>query len=150
MYSLGRNIAAEILSLYAAAATSATAGGSGDATEVTGVTIDTSTFPTRAESIAFVLAATATLTAAKTHTVTAKIEDSADASTWATLVASATVILQTATGTSTKSGRIGADLNTARRYVRLKYTPDLSHTATDTSVTQSIAVLGGLQEVPQP
>lgn len=149
MYALGRNVAAEILPKYAAASTSLTAAGGGDNTAVNGSAIDQTTFPCKAESIAFLIAALAVLTAAKTLVVTAKIQDSADNSTWADVVASATILTLTATGTSSGAGRLGVDLNTCRRYVRVVFTPDLSATGTDTAVVQCIAILGGLQEVPQ-
>lgn len=157
MASLGKNIAGEIGALYALASTAATAGGSGDATQVTGATINTASLQTAPavyakdfNSIAFVIAGTATLSATKSITVTALIEDSADGSSWSTLVASATIVSVTSTGggTVTFTGKIGADLTAARQYVRVKATPDLSNTATDTATIFGVAVLGGATEMP--
>ncbi|HJV75349.1 MAG TPA: hypothetical protein VJ654_14075 [Noviherbaspirillum sp.] len=152
MKSLGRDLAAEIAAAYAAAATSATAGGTGDNTEVTGVTIDLLSLSTRYESLCFALAATATLAATKTLTVAAKIEhgDASDMSDAADLVASATVLTLTgATGGSTETGtaKVGVSLEYAKRYVRIKFTPDLSATGTDTAVVQSVALFGGASKL---
>lgn len=148
MNSLGRDIASEIAAAYAAASTSATAGGGGDNTEVTGVTIDLLALDTRYESICFVLSATSTLAATKTLTVAAKIETSDDSgmSGATDLVASSTVLTLTgAAGGSTERGtaKVGASLEYAGRYVRIKFTPDLSATGTDTAVVQSVALFGG-------
>lgn len=148
MNSLGRDLASEIHAAYAAASTSVAAGGSGDNTEVTGVTIDLLALPTRYESVAFVLAATATLGATETLTVTAKIEtsDASDMSGADTIVASATVMTLTgAAGGSTERGgaKVGVSLEYAKRYLRVKFTPDLSRANTDTAVIQSAALFGG-------
>lgn len=147
MNSLGRDLASEIHAAYAAASTSATAGGAGDATEVTGVTIDLLALPTRYESLCFVLAATTTLSATKSLTVAAKIEtsDNSDMSSATDLVASATVISITSAAGSTEraTAKVGASLEYAKRYLRLKFTPDLSNTVTDTAVVQSAALFGG-------
>lgn len=148
MNSLNRDLAAEIAAAYAAASTLLTAGGAGDATEVTGVTIDLLALPTRYESVCFALAATATLAATKTLTVAAKLEtsDASDMSGAVDLVESATVLTLTgATGGSTERGtaKVGVSLEYAKRYVRVKFTPDLSATATDTAVVQSVALFGG-------
>ena len=157
MSGLGKNIVAEIGAGYALASTSVTAGGSGDATLITGTTINTASaltapaiYPKDFNSVAFIIGGTATLAATKSITVTALIEDSADGSTWATLVASATVISVTSTGggTVTFTGKIGADLTAARQYVRVKATPDLSATGTDTAVVFGVAVFGGAVEKP--
>lgn len=147
MNSLGRDLASEIHAAYAAASTSATAGGSGDNTEVTGVTIDLLALPTRYESIAFVLAATATLAATKSLTIAAKIEtsDASNMSGATDLVASATVLTLTSAdgGTERGTAKVGASLEYASRYLRIKFTPNLDATATDTAVIQSAALFGG-------
>jgi hypothetical protein len=157
MSSLGKNIAGEIGALYAAASTAVTAGGSGDATEVTGVTINTASLQTAPaiygkdfNSIAFVIAGTTTLADTKALSVTALIEDSANGSSWATLVASATIVSITASGATTTgfAGKIGCDLTAARQYVRVKFTPNLTNTATDTATVFGVAVLGGGTELP--
>lgn len=157
MASLGKDIAGSIGALYAAASTAVTAGGSGDATEVTGVTINTAALQTAPaiygkdfNSIAFVIAGTTTLADTKALTVTALIEDSADGSTWATKVASSTIVSITASGATTTgfAGKVGVDLTACRQYVRVKFTPNLTATSTDTATVFGVAVLGGGNELP--
>lgn len=156
--SLLKDMGPELGFMYAAAAASATAGGSGDATLVTGSTIDTTAATTNGfkpqdfNGIIFVVSYTTTLTATKGLSVTALVEDSADGSTWATYVASKTIINVTSAGggTVTGTGKIGADLTGARRYVRVKFTPDLSATATDTAALACVACLTGGQFMPVP
>ena len=77
------------------------------------------------------------------------IEYSADNSTWATLVASATLLTLTGqSGGSTETGvaLMGADLVQSNvNYVRFKATPNLSRGATDTmNVGASVAIFGGI------
>ena len=151
MKSLGQGIAS-LITAYAAASTAATAGGAGDATEVTGVIIDTATLQSRCESLCFTLAATATLAATKTLAVSAKIEtgDAANLSDASDLVAAATVLTLTgATGGSTETGtaKVGVSLEYAKRYVRIKFTPELSATGTDTAAIQSVALFGGASKL---
>lgn len=150
MFSLGRDLAGEIKTHYAAAATSATAGGAGDATAVNGTGIDTTALGTKYESVAFALAATATLAATKTLTLTAKIQDSSDNSTFADLVSVATVLTLTgATGGSTETGSavVGVGLDQARQYVRVVFTPDLSASSTDTAEIVAVALFGRAAQV---
>ena len=155
--SLGKDVAGNIGALYALASTAVTAGGSGDATLITGTTINTAALQTAPAvyakdfaSVAFVVAGTATLAATKSITVTALIEDSADGSSWATKVASATIVSVTSSGggTVTFTGKIGVDLTACRQYVRVKATPDLSATGTDTATVFGVAVLGGPTDLP--
>lgn len=148
MKSLGRDLASELHFAYAAASTPVTAAGAGDNTEVTGVTIDQMALPTRFESVCFALTVTSTLAATKTAIVTAKIEtsDNSDMSSASDLVASAAVLTLTgAAGGSTERGvaKVGVSLEYAKRYLRIKFTPDLNATGTDTAVIQSTAVFGG-------
>lgn len=148
MNALGRDLAAMIGAAYAAASTSLTAAGGGDNTEVTGVTIDLMALPTRYESVCFSLPATATLAATKTLTISAKIEtgDASNLSDATDMVAASTVLTLTgAAGGSTERGvaKVGSSLEYAKRYIRIKFTPDLSATGTDTAVVQSIALFGG-------
>ena len=54
------------------------------------------------------------------------------------------------TGGSTEAGVgvVGADLRSARRYVRVVATPDLSAADTDTASIDAVAVLYGADELP--
>lgn len=142
MFAEGKDIESQVLTAYALAFTNATAAGSGDNTEVDGATLDTAALSARANSVVFVVQARATLTADKTLTVTANLQDSANGSNWTDITDPAVILTLTATGGGT--GRIGYDLTRARRYVRIQATPDLSHSATDTATISGIAVFGGL------
>ncbi len=143
-----------ITSRVASAPVSATAGGSGDATAVTGLTIDRQALGLP-QSAQIAVLCQATLAATKTLSITAlKVEDSADGSTWADyMVLSAPGVVATgATGGSTESGQAAAsvDLSSARRYVRVAFTPDLSATATDTATLLAAWVFGGFSSLPAP
>jgi hypothetical protein len=152
MYSLGRDIASELLLKYVAANASLTAAGTGDATEVVGASIDTTALGVKCESVAFAIAASATLAATKTLTVAAKVEHSDDGSSWSDLVASSTILTLTgASGGSTERGtaKIGVALENAKQFIRFRYTPDLSNTATDTATVAPIGIFGGARKLPQ-
>ncbi|MBP2302529.1 hypothetical protein J2850_005268 [Azospirillum picis] len=154
MFSLGRDIVAELgPCAFALPATSATAGGAGDGTAANGVTIDLTALPggVRAESIAFLIGAKATLAATKTLTVAARILTSPDGSVWTEAVASASILVLTggAGGTTEAgTGRIGISLEYCKQFVRMEVTPDLSATATDTASLFGLAVFGGADRLP--
>ena len=142
MSSLNKDLKAETLVAHALAFTSATAAGTGDATEVNGVTLDTNALSSRANSVLFIVDAVAALTADKTLIVTANLQDSADGTNWTDITTPAAILTLTASGSGV--GTLGYDLSTARRYVRIQATPDLSHTGTDTATISGVAVFGGL------
>jgi hypothetical protein len=150
----------------------ATAGGTGDNTEVVGATIDRLTLVRNTVALTgavpiggvFMIYYEAVLQATYTLTIkNALVEDSADGSTWATVFdqtgvagpippawPAAGVVDTGATGGSTQRGVMffGTDLRKCRRYVRFDFTPDLSASGTDTLKTVGIAVLSGFDEVP--
>lgn len=151
MTALGCDPAGTLTFVNALNATAATAGGSGDNTAANGAGIDLAGLPARFNGAAFAIRANATLAQGKKLTVTAKIQDSANGTTWADLVAAATVLtLVGGTGGTTEAGVgvIGGDLRTARRYVRVVVTPDLDATATDTASVDAVCVLSGADELP--
>ena len=152
MYSLGKDIAAELSAKFALTSTSVTAAGSGDATEVDGAAIDTLGISGDPTSICFFVPIRAVLAATKTAVVTANLQDSANGSTWADITTPAVILTLTGTSggsTETGVGKLGFDLTKARRYIRIQVTPDLNATATDTAVLGgALAVFGGLNEVP--
>lgn len=150
MYSLGKDLASEILPKYAIASTSATAGGSGDNAEVNGATLDVQAIAGKPNSVCFLVAATSTLAATKTLKITANLQDSADGTNFTDITDPAVILTLTgATGGSTETGaaKLGFDLTKARRYVRIQATPDLNATGTDTAVMTGVAVFGGFQEL---
>lgn len=153
MNSLGKDIKAVLFSMFALQSTSATAGGSGDATEVNGTTIDLTQVPGSPNSVVFELPFRAVLGAANTGKITANLQDSPNGSDWTDITAPADILLLTGkSGGSTELGvaRIGFDLTKARRYIRIQATPDLSAANTDTAVMGGgVATFGWLNEVPQ-
>lgn len=146
---LGTDPAAIITTRIGSAFVSATAGGAGDNTSVNGTSIDR-------QAIGLPLAAVltlyfaATLASNQTLSITAlKVQDSADGSTWAdykTLSAPGAVLSATGSGQS----RASVGLSTARRYVRVVFTPDLSASGTDTANVVAGWALTGFNELPSP
>lgn len=121
----------------------ATAGGTGDATEVTGATVDRLGFGSAAVAIAY----TTTLAATKTLSLAVSVQESDDGTNWDTaeVLQAATVQATGDTGGSTETGvlKIVDSYETRARYVRYNVTPDLSNTATDTASIACVVVLGG-------
>lgn len=151
MFSGAHDLGSEILIKFAAQHAAATAGGAGDNAETTGVTIDTTALGTRYNSVAFALSARAVLAAAATLSVTGKIEHSDDGVSWSDLVESATLLTLTGgAGGSMETGTavMKTSLEYAKRYIREKFTPDLSAGATDTATVQSVAIFGGPERMP--
>lgn len=152
------DIASLITPFAAMAATAATAGGSGDATEVDGITIDldAGTRGRRFNALVFVLLGQATLAEGETLTLTANLQDAEDdgagsPTDWADITTPAVALTLTGgTGGSTERGaaKIGFDLRNARRYVRVQVTPDLSAANTDTAAINAAAILANPDLAP--
>lgn len=151
MSSLGKDIKGDTISKFALVSTSATAGGSGDATEIDGASIDTTALSAKVQSVVFEIPCRAVLGAANTLVVIGNLQDSANGSDWTDITDSATLLTLTGgSGGSTETGtaRMGYDLTKARRYVRCQVTPDLNRANTDTAVIGAgVAVFGGLQAI---
>jgi hypothetical protein len=147
------NIGAFIASVRTSDNASLTAGGAGDNTQVVGQIIDRTlfSFPQSATFAIFakaVLGASATLTL---KTVLIEHGDAANLSDAATFSAPADFILFTDAGAgSTLRGQkeYDIDLAGAKRYLRLKFTPDLSAANTDTAECSSVVIFGGTDTVP--
>jgi hypothetical protein len=148
------NIGAMIDAVYASAAATAVAAGSGDAATTTGTTIDRMGLAgAMPRSALFCTLFDATLASGKTLSVGYAVQDSADGTTFADYqTATAAVVATGANGGSVAAGKLNVqcDLNSARRYVRYNTFQDLNATGTDTSVTRSVAVLGGFDKLPSP
>ena len=136
------------------AASSAVAAGAGDATTVTGVTIDRAGFsPSLPLSVAAAVLYEATLASGKTLGIGYAWQDSADASTWADYQTATTAVVATGpSGGGAVAGefKIPANLTSARRYVRLNFFPHLSATGTDTSVHRAVGAFAGFSRNPAP
>ncbi|MHC1792124.1 hypothetical protein [Solidesulfovibrio sp.] len=141
---------AETLAGRFAAISAATAGGTGDATEVDGAYIDRQGF----SSLKVLIGYKATLAATKTLAVAANLQDAsssagAGVADYGDTMASA-VVATGATGGSTETGvvELDFDVSGAGRYVRVQYTPDMSATGIDTATLAAVYVLGGAQVQP--
>ena len=144
MRSQGKDIKGATLSKFCLAGT-LTAAGTGDATLITGDSINIGALAARPASVVFEIAGRAVLAATKTLVIAALVEGSVDGSTWTTLIASSTVLTLTSASGSTEVGvgRIGVDLIQADlNYIRLKATPDLNASGTDTAIVAAVAVFG--------
>lgn len=126
--------------------TTATAAGTGDATAVTGATIDRLGFG----SAKVVVSWKTSLTASQTLSLAIAYQDSADGSTWNTAVAiqAATVMATGALTNSVDEVQFSLDMTSLARYVRINFTPDLSHSGTDTAVVGAVLILGGADTLP--
>ena len=133
----------------------ATAGGSGDATSVTGNTIDRMGFSTGSmpRSALMGVLYEATLASGATLSLAFAVQDSPDGTNWSDYqtVASAVVATGPNGGGAVKgSANIQVDLNGARRYTRLNYQPDLSASGTDTAYADGVGFFAGFDRLVAP
>lgn len=151
------NIGAYVKGMRGFANTAVTAGGSGDNTLITGVAVDRSLadYP---RSCVVSVSYTTTLAQAATMTFkTAKIETDDDvafgtATDLVTLESSTGTVIETGgTGGSTNTGckDYDVDLSAAKRYIRVKLTPDLSASGTDTAALACVVTLGPGAQLPE-
>jgi hypothetical protein len=136
------------------AASSATAGGTGDSTTTTGVTIDRFGFSKGGlpGSLSAAIAWEAVLATSKTLSFGYAVQDSADASTWADYqTATYAVVATGSTAASSLAGEfeVSVNLGSARRYVRMNYATDLSATQTDTAAARSVGFFAGFDRLTQ-
>lgn len=147
-----RNIGDVIKVARVGANIAATAGGSGDASEVTGTIIDRNAIGSPSSGV-LAVSYTATLAQGETLSLTYDVVegDESDLSDGETLK-TATVVLATGdTGGSTEAGchEIDLKLVAGGRYVRADLTPDLSASGTDTAALAAVLVCGGMDRLPQ-
>lgn len=143
--ALGRD--PQVALAFGAESTSLTAAGTGDNTEVTGQGIDLSSLAA-SESIAWMFGVKAALTDTESITLkTVTVQDSADGSSWSDVEVIGTILTYTSSGGGTvrTTAIVKYDRNKLRKHARLKYTPDLSASGTDTAVVQCIAGAFGLR-----
>jgi hypothetical protein len=147
------DIASVVAERIASAFTSLTAGGTGDATSVVGLTLDRAALnmPQCGE---VAILSESVLGAANTLSITAlKIEHSTDGSTWSDyLVFTAPGVVATGPGgggTVRATTVAGVNLSSAYRYIRVTHTPDLSAANTDTSKTLASIVFAGFAAIPE-
>jgi len=147
-----RNIGALIAVMRGSANVAATAAGSGDATEVIGAILDRGAngYP---QSGVLAISYSATLQEGETLSIASVIEsgDASDLSDATDLKTSASAVVATGpTGGGTVTGTVEVDVGLmgAGRYLRAKFTPDLSASGTDTAALSSVFVFGGTDRVP--
>lgn len=135
------------LSCVSIGAGALTAAGTGDATEVTGQTINRDGYDSGVVCIAW----KATLADTKTISFAVTVQESADGTTWDTAVAiQAATIAKTATSATTFYGVVEINENLAPRklYVRYNITPDLNASGTDVATWGAMFIRGGSRRLP--
>jgi hypothetical protein len=135
------------------AAGTATAGGTGDATTVTGITINRAGgFPAASMplSLALSIPYEAVLATSKTLSIGYAVQDSADGANWSDYQTGSSVVATGSTAASAVSGEleVSVNLTSARQYVRANHAPDLSATQTDTAATRAVGFFGGFDRLP--
>lgn len=145
MHSSRNNIGAEIKGVACGAAY-LIAAGAGDATEIDGADINRTGF----DSCQVILAWKTTLTAAKTLSIAVELQESDDGTTWDTAEAlqASTVVATGAVTDSVGETLFNVDFAGRKKFIRFNFTPDLSHTSTDTAVVSLAAILGGASVLP--
>jgi hypothetical protein len=147
-----RNIGAMVSAKRLTDHGTSTAGGTGDGTTITGISIDRQGFgngsmPASADvSVDF----EATLASGATLSVGYAMQDSADNSAWADYqTATYTTASTGASGGSTTKGtfNVPVSLTSARRYVRFNYAPKCSSTGTDTTYSDATGVFAGFDRL---
>jgi len=153
MGRLGRDIGEEITTRNGGLSAIPIAGGAGDATEVTSLSIDRQALGSMYSSVALIVFGQANLESGETLSIAANIQDSADDSTFAdfgTLRASA-VAITGASGGSTQSAfvvQLDNDIRGARQFLRVQFTPDHSNTEDDTANVNALLIFGGGETNP--
>jgi hypothetical protein len=132
--------------VLACGASTAVAAGAGDNTAVTGASIDRLGY----NSATFAIGYRTTLTADKTLSYAAAYQTSPDNSSWATAVALQSATVAETGAATNKVGMVEFDLDLRGlpRYIRFNFTPDLSHSGTDTVDNAAICILGGADVLP--
>jgi len=125
-----------------------TAGGTGDTTTVTGLSIDRGGFGGAPLPLSALMSVDfeATLASGATLSIGYAVQDSADNSTFADYqTATYTTASTGASGGSTNKGQFNVQVNltSARRYVRFNYNPKCSATGTDTTYSDAIGFFAG-------
>lgn len=151
-FSRVHNIGAYISQEKAIDNTALTAGGAGDNTEVSGQIIDRLAYGDP-QSVAILVAWKATLAASKKLSLkSVKLEhgDASNLSDAANFATPADVDVKVdggSGGTYHGCQKYSVNLAGSKRYVRLKITPDLDASATDTATIAAAFVFGGLGEL---
>lgn len=152
-FAEAHNIGSRIATSRASDNVSLTAGGAGDNTQVVGQIIDRTLF-NYPLSVVVAICAKAVLGASATLTLKTVLLEHGDTSNLAdaaTFSAPADAVLFTdggSGGTQRGQKEYDIDLAGAKRYLRLKFTPDLSAANTDTAECSSALIFGGSDTLP--
>ena len=150
-----RNIGAKGDLLRLSAQAALTAGGSGDATTVTGVTIDREGFAGGSLPNSALIGAlfSATLASGKTLSVTFDVQDSPDGTNFSDYATTTALVAATGpSGGGTVVGELNVQVNltSARRYFRVLFYPDLSAVSTDTATAIAAGFVAGFDRLAAP
>lgn len=151
---VSKNIGALITVRDASTSNAITAGGTGDATTKTGISIDREGLVGDSGSLPLSMVAgvlfDATLASGSTLSIQINVMDSADNSNFSTYASQANTVAATGpSGGGVVSGQqnFNVNLSTARRFIRVDYVPDLSRAGTDTAILRAVAVLAGFDRL---
>ncbi|MCP3163330.1 hypothetical protein [Myxococcus qinghaiensis] len=123
-----------------------TAGGTGDAAEVTSGAVDRNGF----DSAQLLLTGSTNCAAGQTLKATVKLAESEDGTAFGADETLANAVTVVAGGAAPQAFCLRVDLRVAnrKRFLRMKVTPDLSAASTDTAQWGAALVLGGADEFP--
>lgn len=130
-----------------------TAGGSGDGTTITGLTIDREGFGNGSLPLSALMSVIfeATLQSGATLSIGYDVQNSPDGSTWTDYQTATYAVAATGpSGGGAVAGEFNVQVNltSAMRYVRLNYAPKCSSTATDTTYSDGVGFFAGFDRLP--
>jgi hypothetical protein len=130
----------------------ATAGGTGAATTVTGNTVDREGFGTGSLPMSALVSVAyeATLQSGATLSLAIDVQNAPDGATWADYqTVAATVVATGPSGGGTVKGEYNTQvlLSSAQRYIRFNYQPTFSSTGTDTFYADGVGFFAGFDRL---
>ncbi len=133
----------------------ATAGGTGASTTVTGLSIDRQGFSNGALPLSalFGVIYETTLQSGATLSLGTDIQSSPDNSDWTDFQTATYAVVATGPsggGAVKGSFNVAVDLGNAQRYVRFNYNPAFSSTGTDTFYGDAVGAMAGFPHLPSP
>jgi hypothetical protein len=146
-----RNIGSFIRAANGLAAGSVTAGGAGDNSAFTGLTVDRNQFEQLLLSGALVVPITAALGMGETAAASCEFEDSADGTNWDPYLDAGPPdnVVETLGSDGAQCVVFKCQLGGARRYIRAKPKFDMSASGTDTiTIAGGVWIFGGADELP--
>lgn len=150
---LQRNIGAYVELVRMAAHGTSTAGGAGNATTVTGISIDREGFGNSGPSLSALIGVLyeSTLASGATLSIGYDVQHSTNNSVWTDYQTATYAVVATGIsggGVAVGEFNVQVNLTSAYRYVRFNYMPSLSSTGTDTSYSDAAGVFAGFDRLP--